>query len=137
LARLILASGMLVALTGCMPDHITPNVPAAEDFDKELSRTLTNYMCAGFSDKCVCQYELLREGPTQSGIAYPKYYVWAKSIDGGKVTSEGALRLAAEDKSLYVTKYLSKKDILADPSELDPIFPAALKEKILALAKGM
>src|SRR4051812_38534942 len=136
-ARLIFASGILIALTSCMPDHVSPNVPADENFDKELSRTLTYYMCAGYSDKCVCKYELLREGPTQSGISYPKYYVWAKSIDGGKVTSEGALRLEAEDKTFGVTHYLSKKDILADPSELDPIFPAALKDKILARTKGM
>ena len=136
-AWLILASGLLLGLTSCLPDHVTPNVPAAEDFDKELSGYLTGYMCAGFSPKCTCKYELLRDGPTQSGVAYPKYYVWAKSIDSGRVTSEGALRLAAEEKSFHVTNYLSKKDILADPSSVDPIFPSALKDKILARAKGM
>jgi len=136
-AWLALASGLLISLSSCVPDHVTPNLPASEDFDAELSHTLTSYMCAGYSDKCVCKYELLREGPTQAGLSYPKYYVWAKSIDSGKVTSEGALRLVAQEKTFHVREYLSKKDILADPSSVDPIFPAALKDKILARAKGM
>jgi len=77
------------------------------------------------------EYELPREGPTQTGIAYPKYYIWVKCFKGQKVASEGAVRLAAiEQKGFEITDFVSCEQIRASQSVV-LIFPPDVAEKVL------
>ena len=114
--------------------HIEANVPRGKLFDEYLRRDLKRHFCEGAKD-CKVDYELLREGPTQTGIAYPKYYLWVKCLRGSSVSAEGAVRVAAvEQKRFDVTDFLSRKEILASPSQVASIFPAALVDKIVQKA---
>lgn len=94
-------------------------------FEKTLSTT----------DKIHVQYQLLRDGPTQTGIGYPKFYVWAKIFSGDRVLTEGAVRVAAVDRTQFdVTGFLDKGQIAAEPEKVKSVFPSALNEQILTLA---
>lgn len=109
--------------------HIEANVPKGKTFDEYLTRDLSSYFCT--TKDCRVEYEFLREGPTQTGISYPKYYLWVRCFTGGKLTAEGAVRVAAVDqKGFDVTDFLSAKEIVTSPDEAAGIFPAALLDKI-------
>ncbi len=56
--------------------HIDGNVPAAKDFHKFLVRDLQKYFSSLLETKVLVEYELLRDGPTQSGVSFPKYYAY-------------------------------------------------------------
>ena len=80
-------------------------------------------------------YELLRDGPTQSGVAYPKFYLWLRATNAEKTVIEGAVRVAAVDKKRFdVTDFVPRADIVSRPDALDRIFPQAVIEKILTKA---
>lgn len=135
----IVLSLLLGLATGCSSpvaeSHIEGNVPKGKLFDDYLVRDLNRYFCGDVED-CRVEYEFLREGPTQSGIAYPKYYLWVKSLKGGNVRAEGAVRVAAvEQQGFDVTQFLSSAQIEESPSEVASVFPAALVEKIIDKAR--
>ena len=109
--------------------HIEGNVPKGKAFDGYLRRDLISYF--GKTDNCRVEYEFLRNGPTQTGIAYPKYYLWVRCFTGGKLTAEGAVRVAAVDQSAFdVTNFVSAKEIVTSPNETAGVFPSALLDKI-------
>jgi hypothetical protein len=114
--------------------HIDGNVPEGKLFDEYLTRNLTAYFCKDAKD-CRVQYELLREGPTQTGISYPKYYLWTKTWIGGTVMA-GAVRVAAIDKKEFrMTDFLSREEIVMNPSRVSGVFPAPLVETIVRRAQ--
>jgi hypothetical protein len=114
--------------------HIEANVPKSARFDEYLKRDLKGYFCAESKD-CAVEYELLREGPTQTGISYPKYYLWATCFRKSTVEREGAVRVAAvEQKRFDVTDFLSREDIGKSPERVGLVFPAALADKIVQKA---
>jgi hypothetical protein len=118
-------------LTAIAESHIEANVPKGKLFDEFLERDLTNYFCREAMD-CTVKYEFLREGPTQTGLSYPKYYLWVKKLKGTAVTDEGAVRVAAVDQNGFdVTHFLSREQISASRSQVASIFPAALVDKIV------
>jgi hypothetical protein len=128
-----IAIATLCFVVGCTDpianSHTEANVPQGKAFDEYLSRDLTSYFCT--NKDCRVEYEFLREGPTQTGIAYPKYYLWVRCFTAGKLTSEGAVRIAAVDQATFdVTHFISAKDIVASPDEVERVFPAALLDKI-------
>src|SRR5262249_44835066 len=97
--------------------HIEANVPKGKSFDEYLKRDLKTYFCGEAID-CRVEYELLRDEPTQTGIAYPKYYLWAKCFKGNTITAEGAVRVAAvEQKKFDITNFLSREQISTSPSQ--------------------
>ena len=109
-------------------------MPKGALFDEYLKRDLKNYLCAESKD-CTVEYELLREGPTQTGISYPKYYLWARCLRKPTVECEGAVSIAAiEQKRFDVTNFLSRDDISKSPERVGSIFPAALVDKIIQKA---
>ena len=112
--------------------HIKANVPACGQFSNLLARDLQSYFQAASVD-----YELLRQGPTQTGISYPKYYLWVKVRNSsGGLSSEGAVRVAAIDQARFeVTNFLPAQDIRAKPTAVEQIFPRPLVESILSRAK--
>lgn len=113
--------------------HIEANVPTSGQFSSLLVRDLQSYFQAPRVD-----YELLRQGPTQTGISYPKYYIWVKVRNSfGGLVSEGAVRVAAIDQVRFeVTNFLAAQEIRADPTTVQQVFPRPLVESILSRAKA-
>ena len=128
------ASAPPVSLDDVLRSHIEGNVPPQAQFREYLHRDLlTHFRRAGAQNVSDVTYELLREGPTQTGISYPKYYMWVRLIVGGKTREEGAARVAAVDRTHFeVTDFLSRDAIRANPDSVRSVFPAPLVDKILA-----
>jgi len=134
---LVLIVGGLVAALGqpqgesIAESHIHANVPDEKDFDKFLKRDLEQYFKDTLQKTVTVEFELLRKGPTQTGIAYPKFYAWVTIRDGGKLIDQGAVRVAAvEKKHFEVTDFVSEADIRDAPVILDRIFPKLVADKI-------
>jgi hypothetical protein len=135
---------MLATTSGCRAQnsgtslaesHIEGNVPASQNFDTYMKRDLSSYLCEG-KPNCRVEYSLLRDGPTQTGIAYPKFYVWVTCFQQDKVLTQGAARVAAIDKQqFHVTDFLSREQILDSPQQVGGIFPAPLVSKIVERAR--
>jgi hypothetical protein len=136
LLTLVLTSGCKAQNSGTSlaDSHIEGNVPASQNFDTYMKRDLASFLCEG-AQNCRVEYGLLREGPTQTGIAYPKFYVWVVRFQQDKVLTQGAARVAAIDKQpFHVTDFLSREQILESPQQVGSIFPAPLVSKILQRA---
>jgi hypothetical protein len=117
-----LAAVLLLACNPIQESHIDANVPAASEFDQYLQRDLKSY----FSGANVT-VDLLRREPTQSGVAYPKFYAWVRAVAPGAPPAEGAVRVEAVDRQKFiVTHFLSVQEIRSNPSQVDAIFPAPL-----------
>jgi len=80
-------------------NHITANLPGTyEEFTKILEHDLAIYFSKKEKMKVDIEFDLLRKRPTQSGIAYPKFYAWVKVMNDGKTLTQGVVRVAAIDK---------------------------------------
>jgi len=119
--------------------HIEANVPGPAEFNRLLQRDLDSYFTKTRGKSSRIEYEMLREGPTQSGVAYPKFYVWVRVFEGAANVEQGAVRLAAvERREFQVTDFLSERTIRADSTVIYRVFPAPICERInskLGLAK--
>lgn len=112
---------------GIAASHIEANVPVGPDFRNFLVRDLQAYFAASTGKRVRAEYELLRDGPTQSGVAYPKYYAWVRVFAGQTLLDEGAVRVAAIERVRFeVTHFLSKARIARDPQALESIVPKLL-----------
>lgn len=112
--------------------HITENVPDAADFERFLQRDLQTYFADARKEPGVTvDYEPLRRGVTQSGLSYPRFYLWVR-ISGGKSTADrGAVRLSAIDKKRFeITDFVSEQTIRDNPDSISTIFPALVCETI-------
>ena len=142
LAALTLAPGAAAGAAGQNPpaeqapesvdeSHLRANVPDAKDFDNFLKRDLAAYFKGGREGTVAVEYELLRDGPTQTGVAYPKFYAWVKARKNGRLFAEGAARVAAVEKKRFeVTDFLSRADAARDPDRIYRIFPREVGDKI-------
>ncbi|MDR1996662.1 hypothetical protein [Azonexus sp.] len=111
--------------------HIAANVPSSSDFRLFLIRDLTAYLKPTHGGKLTVDYELLRDQPTQSGVAYPKFYLWLRATNAEKIVAEGVVRVVAIDKERFdVTDFVPRSEIALRPDSLTRIFPQALIEKI-------
>lgn len=126
----------VLTLTSCdLLGHLSANVPDFAHFDQFLNRDLRLYFQKAHPDLTEVRFELLRRVATQSGVAYPKFYAWVKVYKGKQVIDEGAIRIAAIEKtSFQVTHYLSKEEIKKDPGAIDSVFPALLCPGIIERA---
>ena len=114
--------------------HIEGNVPREADFGIFLERDLEAYF-SSFGKNITLKYQLLRDGPTQSGVSYPKYYVWVQVFEGSNIVQEGAARVAAIEKQRFeVFNFLSKSSLLENPNSAAQVFPVALLAKISQLS---
>ncbi len=94
-------------------------------------RDLTSYFGAIHRGEVSVQYEFLRQGPTQSGVSYPKYYFWVKVTRAGSVIDEGAIRCAAVETTRFeVTDFLTKTSLQKDLTQAASVFPAGVCERI-------
>lgn len=117
--------------------HVEGNAPKAAAFETTLERDLTKYFVATHGKGVAVQHEFLRQGATQTGISYPKYYLWVKVTRAGMVIDEGAVRCAAiETTHFEVTHFLAKSSLLSDPGQAKSVFPAAVCERITEKVKG-
>ncbi len=118
--------------------HIIANVPAPENFERYLSRDLVSYFSDRLHHPVVVAYEPLRLGPTQSGVAYPKYYLWVKIDGGNDDTTRGAVRVAAVEQTHFVvTDFVSERVLRSEFDQALAVFPAAVCETIkIKLAAG-
>jgi hypothetical protein len=113
--------------------HIEGNVPDEKDFDSFLKRDLAAYFKEQTGNDVIVEYELLRNAPTQSGIAFPKFYAWVKVKEKAKdnLIEEGAVRLAAMEKKRFgVTDYLERSVIERDVEQVYKVFPRPVGDKI-------
>lgn len=79
------------------------------------------------------EFQLLRDAPTQSGPAYPKFYASVVVAGGKSPQDRGAVRLAAIDKKRFeVTDFVSEEMIREDPDSIYQLLPAPVCEKIKA-----
>lgn len=112
--------------------HIDANLPETfEEFQIILQRDLETYFSRFFGKPVTIEYELLRTAPTQSGVAYPKFYAWLNINDSEKQIEAGAVRVAAIDTvQIEVTHYVPQDKILQNPKMIENIFPGALCDGI-------
>src|SRR5258706_14024913 len=78
------------SLADVRQSHVTANVPPQEVFDPLLRRDLLAFFKHSTVPTATgVEYQLLRETSTQSGVAYPKYYLWVKVLAGSVVGQKG------------------------------------------------
>lgn len=107
------------------------SVPDMPIIEKSLNRDLEIYFKEKYKKEVRVQSEFLRKGATQSGIAFPKYYLWVKIYDGPQEIDRGAVRVANTDAYKFsVTDFVTRNEIMKDPNHIYSIFPAPVCEKI-------
>jgi hypothetical protein len=130
-------SFLQLPLFGQDTSHIEANVPNKEDFHYFLKRDLKTYFDSYEHQNVNIKYQLLRSSPTQSGVAFPKYYAWVQLLKNKQILDQGAVRLAAINKTRFeVTNFLNKKQILQDGKIVGKVFPAALCPDIFSKANA-
>lgn len=124
-------NGSAAEIADVQASHIEGNAPARGDFERLLKRDLTAYFLPDPSEGAEVEYEFLRDGPTQSGVSYPKYYLWVRVKARGSIQQEGAVRLAAIDRERFeVTDFLSREQISSNPSQIYQVFPGPVCQRI-------
>jgi len=127
------AIALYLFVSSIRESHVVSNVPDQAEFAAILSRDLNSYFSGKLARDVDVQYQLLRNQPTQTGIAFPKFYGWVTiaSRPSGARIAEGAVRLAARNKaSISVTDFVSIDDIKTHPDDLKRIFPPGVIAKI-------
>jgi hypothetical protein len=113
--------------------HIDANTPDSADFEAFLKRDLAAYFAKARKKTVSVDYEPLRRGPTQSGVGYPKFYLWVTIAGGKSPADRGAVRVAAiEKKRFEVTDFVSEEAVRTNPSAIYQVFPAPVCDKINA-----
>ena len=111
--------------------HIEANVPDRQHFDEYLKRDLAAYFKKTMGKDVSVEYELLRNGPTQTGISFPKFYAWVIVRENGDLIDQGAVKLAAIKKERFdVTHFLSRSEALRKQEALSDLFPADVVKRI-------
>jgi len=133
-----LAAQAAFAQSDLQRSHIEANVPAPEEFERLLQRDLLAFFKQSMGSAISSvEVQPLRSGPTQSGVSYPKFYLWVKVLTGSSVRQTGAVRVAAVQRTRFeVTDFMTAASIKAQPSEVGAVFPAALVPSIQERAAG-
>ncbi len=136
LAAIALACPPAFAQSPLQQSHVEANVPAAGEFRSLLERDLlAQFRASGSPSATAVSYKLLRDGPTQTGVALPKYYAWVIVFAGSQTIHEGAARIAAVERTQFeITHFIPAQEINADPGRVGRIFPAPLVPDIISLA---
>jgi hypothetical protein len=133
ICALLVQSRAAQTIQDVQQSHISANVPAPADFGRLLKADLQAFFGKSFKGADRVEYSMLRDGPTQSGVSYPKYYVWVKVFEGTKLLTEGAVRAAAiERKNFEITDFITASQIRAEPTAIYRVFPAPVCERILS-----
>jgi hypothetical protein len=130
---LVIAIAPYLFMSKMRESHIGANVPDQTQFSIILTRDLNSYFSQKLGSQANVEYQLLRDQPTQSGVAFPKFYAWVTiaSLPSERKVEEGAVRLAAEDKASFsVTDFVSVDEIRTHPDSLKKVFPSDVIERI-------
>ena len=107
--------------------HISANAPPDASFVVLLQRDVRAYLVANRLPSQTLAIEPLRKGATQSGVSYPKYYIWMRAADKAGHHIAGAMRVAAIDRVRFdVTDFTPAASIRSNPTSLASIYPALL-----------
>jgi hypothetical protein len=136
----IIVAGMhilpIILIAPLSASHINANVPSSGQFDIFLVRDLEKYAKENYGQGVSVRYELLRDGPTQVGVGYPKYYVWVQVREKEKILGEGAALVAAVNKDGFqVMEFFSREKIESNTQQIYQVFPQSVCEKILEKVK--
>jgi hypothetical protein len=119
------------AIAEIQASHISANVPPDADFMVFLERDVRAYLVAHRLPSRTVVIEPLRDGPTQIGVSYPKYYLWIRAWDEAGHRIDGAMRVAAVDRVRFdVTDFTPAASIRSDPSPLAAVYPRLLLPSI-------
>lgn len=126
------------SLAAAQRSHVDANVPDEKDFQKILQRDITKYVTDAGDKNISVTVELLRDKPSQSGVALPKFYIWIVKRDAKRaVIEEAAARIAAVEKTRFdVIQYYTRERILKESDLAQKVFPDDVYEKILAKVKA-
>ena len=125
-----LAALSVAALACGRPANEQPDIPDAAVFNQALQRDLESYFSKAESVSVKVTFELLRDQPTITGIAYAKYYVWVEVRSTEGLLRVGAARVAAINRSFEVTNFVPAETINLDAGSVSSVFPAALVSDI-------
>lgn len=111
--------------------HIDANLPATrEEFMKLAQTAFKSHFKPRFGEVQV-KLELLRDGPTQSGVSYPHFYLWAEAIRSGRTLERGAARVDCVERThIVITDFLTAQEIHDNPGRVATTFPSALTESV-------
>jgi hypothetical protein len=124
-------------MAGLQASHVSANVPPDASFMALLQRDIQAYLVANQLPSKSVEIEPLRKGPTQSGVSYPKYYVWIRAEDEAGHHIEGAMRVAAIDRVRFdITDFTPAASVRSNPTSLASIYPALLIPAIRQHAGG-
>ena len=117
--------------------HIDANVPDQKDFDRILNRDITKYVTDKADKDITVKVELLRDVPSQSGVALPKYYIWIEKRNAkGVLMEEAAARIAAINRDHFdVVQYYDRKRLETETDLVSKVFPQDVYAKIVAKLK--
>lgn len=108
--------------------HVNGNVPAEKDCVPFLTRDLNAYFAGRANTPAVKSFEMLRDGPTQSGLSFPKFFAWVVLLDG----REAAVEVAAIDKKEFrIVQVFFASDIAKDRQVMNEQFPPPVIETVL------
>lgn len=111
--------------------HIAAYSPDESDFNAIFTRDAQTYFTDRKGRPVTVRYEQLRDGPTQSGVGFPKYYLWVKVFSDDTLLDEGAVRVAGVAKDRFeITDFLDTTQIRNHPGFLDPVFPQSVRDTI-------
>lgn len=118
-----------------LASHINTIMPVHEDFESLLRRDLLAFFKENVDPTASrVEFKLLRNRPTQVGVACPKYYLWVVAYKDSKLIVQGAARVAeVESNQFDVIQFLTQAEIQSAPDDVKNIFPAALVPAILSL----
>ena len=117
--------------------YIDANVPDKKDFDRILNRDITKYVTDKADKDITVKIELLRDVPSQSGVALPKYYIWIEKRNAkGVLMEEAAARIAAVNRDHFdVVQYYDRKRLETETDLVSKVFPQDVYTKIVAKLK--
>ncbi|MEW6710009.1 MAG: hypothetical protein AB1403_09335 [Candidatus Riflebacteria bacterium] len=136
LSQIVAADAFAEISQSVAESHIEANVAEQPAFEKILTRDLEAYFSEIFEAPVKVEYEMLRNEPTQSGVALPKFYLWVTLRTDEKAFSSGAVRVAAVERQFFeITHFLSLEEIRAHPETIRRVFPGPICDKILGRAR--
>lgn len=115
--------------------HIDGNLPSKEVFQEYLIRDIQKHFKLSVTNDFGLEIQFLRDGPTQTGLSFPKFYLWVSVKYANGRVQEGAMRIAAVNKTHFdITDFTPRREIVENPNVIEDVFPEALVSKIRSKA---
>lgn len=131
----LLLAAVLIMTVSCGGPHGSDDASERLEeagVDHLIRRDLTAYFTRRSGAPVRLEYSYLRQGPTVTGIAYSKYYLWmiARDSSGSRILAEGAARVAEIDSTIEVTHFFPREYIRSSPASIDSVFPQPVLPEI-------